>query len=178
VWLALSRRRADAHRFHVHLGEGLCFVAGAQAVGAVAGEQLAVTDQRDLVAELLGLLEVVRGEQDRRPVFVQLADVAPELNSQLEVDARGRLVEDHEPRSVHQRTRQLQAPFLAARQPRGPHVGLRFEVEGADHLFRALLGLGLRHAEVAAVVDERFAHREEAVEVDVLLGEPHPGART
>ena len=36
---------------------------------------------------------------------------------------------------------------------------------------------GSRMPEVAAVVDERLAHRQEAVEVDVLLGEADPGAR-
>ena len=34
-----------------------------------------------------------------------------------------------------------------------------------------------RHAEVAAVVDERLVHGEEAVEVDVLLGEADVAAR-
>ena len=49
------------------------------------------------------------------------------------------------------------------------------EPERVDQLVGALVRVA--HAEVAAVVDERLAHGEEAVEVDVLLGEPDPSAR-
>ena len=62
-----------------------------------------------------------------------------------------------------------------ARELRRPHVGLGAEVEDVDHLVGPLLGLALGQPEVAAVVDERLAHRQEAVEVRVLLGDPeHP----
>ena len=54
------------HRLDVHVGERGGLVGGAQAVGGVARDDPAAADQRDLLAELLGLLEVVRGEQDRR----------------------------------------------------------------------------------------------------------------
>ena len=40
----------------------------------------------------------------------------------------------------------------------------------------ARAGVVPRHAEVAAVVDERLLDGEEAVEVDVLLGQAHPAA--
>src|SRR3712207_7512770 len=42
----------------------------------------------DLAAQLLGLLEVVRREEDRGALLVQPADVPPQLEAQLEVDAR------------------------------------------------------------------------------------------
>ena len=54
---------------------------------------------------------------------------------------------------------------------------LRAQVEHVDHLVRARRGLRAGHAEVAAVVDERLADGEEAVEVDVLLREPDVAAR-
>ena len=75
------------------------------------------------------------------PSRVQPADVAPQLLAQLEVDARGRLVEDHQPRAVHQRAGQQQAAPLAAREPRRARVALRAQAEGVDQLVGALLGL-------------------------------------
>src|SRR3954469_16825659 len=75
-----------------------------EALGAVAGDHVAAADQGDLLAELLGFLEVVSREQDRRPLAVELADVAPQLHPQLEVAALpslwgGRLWRPSPPRS-------------------------------------------------------------------------------
>lgn len=55
---------------------------------------------------------------------------------------------------------------------------LRREVEGTEQLVRSLIRLGGGHPEIAPVVGEHLAHREEAVEVDLLRGEPdqQPGA--
>jgi len=78
---------------------------------------------------------------------------------------------------VHKRPRQQQAAALAARELRGAHVALTLEGEHPDHLFGALLGLVAAHAEVAAVVNQRLPDRQEAVEVDVLLGQADPAAR-
>jgi hypothetical protein len=64
-----------------------------------------------------------------------------------------------------------------ASRRRRAHVALRGQPERLDHLLGTPLDLVLVHAEVAAVVLERLAHREEAVEVDVLLREPDPRAR-
>ena len=110
------------------------------------------------------------------PSLVQAADVAPELAAQLDVDAGGRLVEDHQPRLVQQRAGEQQAAALAAGELRRPHVGLGAQVEDVDHLLGALAPTRAAvEPEVAAVVDERLAHGEEAVEVGVLLGDAdHP----
>ena len=80
--------RADAHRLHVDVLERARAVVRAQPGGRVARDQAAVADQRDLLAQRLGLVEVVGRQQDRRALRVQPADVAPQLGAQLEVDAR------------------------------------------------------------------------------------------
>ena len=111
-------------------------------------------DQRDLLAERLGLLEVVRREQDRRPLLVQAADVAPELVAQLDVDAGGRLVEDHEARLVQQRAGEQQPAAHPAGELRRAHVALGAQVEDVDHLLGALARPPARFMpEVAAVVE-------------------------
>src|SRR4051794_40597147 len=93
------------HRFEVYVGERIGRITFPQTGGGVARNQVTVADQGDLLAQLLGLFEVVRGQQDRRALAVQLADVAPELGPELEVDARRGLVEDHQAWPVHERTR-------------------------------------------------------------------------
>ena len=73
---------------------------------------------------------------------------------------------------MHERAGQQQAPAHAAGQHRGAHVGLRAQVEDVHHLARAAARPGALHAVVAAVVEQRLLDVEEAVEVDVLLGQP------
>ena len=97
-------------------------------------------DQGDLLAESLGLLQVVGGEQDRRPLLVKAADVAPELVAQLDVDPGGRLVEDHQARLVQKRPGKEQAAAHPSGELRRAHVALRAKVEDVDHLLRSLLG--------------------------------------
>ena len=76
----------------------------------------AAVDDRDVPAEALGFLEVVRRQDDRRALLVDLAQEDPHAAADLDVDARGRLVEDQEARLVHQRARDHEPPLHAARQ--------------------------------------------------------------
>ena len=165
------REPAGRHGLQVDLLEAVGVVAVLEAGGGVAGHDLAAADQGDLVAERLGLLEVVRGQEDRRALLVQAADVAPQLLAQLDVDAGGGLVEDDQARLVQQGAGEQQAALHAARELGGAGVALGAQVEDVDHLVGALLGRGLLHAVVAAVVDERLAHGQEAVQVRLLLGD-------
>ena len=61
-------------------------------------EQLAVVDDREPVAELVGLFHVVRGEEDGLAVAVQLAEDLPQRDATLRVEAGGRLVEEQDGR--------------------------------------------------------------------------------
>ena len=134
-------------------------------------DDLAVVDEGDPVAELLGLLDVVGGEQDRGPFVVDALDVVPELEPQLDVDARGRLVEDQQPRPVHHRPRQDHPPFHPAGEGAGAFVALLGQREGLEQLLGALTAFALRHPEVAGVVVERLLDGQEPVEVDLLRRE-------
>ena len=125
------------------------------------------------MAELLGFLEVVGGEQNRGALLVQPADVAPQLDPQFEVDPGGRLVQNHQPRLVHQRPGEQQSPAHSARQARRPYARLGAQIKHVHHLARPSHGLWPAHPVVAAVVHERLLNVEEAVEIDVLLGQAH-----
>ena len=52
-----------------------------------------------------GLLQVMRGEDDAVAVAVHAAHELPQAMAQLDVDARGRLVQHDHWRLVHQRLR-------------------------------------------------------------------------
>ena len=160
---------------------GVLEVGDAVALGQLAAgplaDDLAVVDEGDPVAELLGLLQVVRGQQDRRPLLVDSLHVVPELEPQLDVDPGGRLVEDQQPRPVHQRPGQDQPPLHPAGERAGAFVALLGQREGLEQLLGALAPLALGHPEVAGVVVERLLDGEEPVEVELLRGQPDRLAR-
>ena len=84
----------------------------------VEGEDLAVIHDRDAIAELLRLLHVVRGEQDRLAVAVELAEYVPQREAALRIEPRRRLVEEQNRRPVEDRARDHQP----LRHPAGERV--------------------------------------------------------
>src|SRR5688500_18560946 len=134
--------------------------------GRLVGDQPAVVDDADAVAELLGLLEIMGGEDDGDALGVEAADIVPELLAQLDVDARGRLVEDQDRRRMDHRLGDQQPALHAARQSARIRVGLVLEPHRAQQLKRAPVGLG--NAVEAGLDLERLARREEGVEQDLL----------
>ena len=79
-----------------------------------AGDGLAVRHDRHRVGEPLGLLDVVRRHQDRDALAAQRVDQRPQLLADLRVQADGRLVEQHQPRAVHERAGDQQPAAHAA----------------------------------------------------------------
>ena len=77
------------------------------------------------------------------PSSLIFCDVVPELEAQLDVDAGGRLVEDQQPRPVHQRAGQDQPPLHPAREGAGAFVALIGQREGLEQLGGALAPVGL-----------------------------------
>jgi hypothetical protein len=71
-------------------------------------------DDHDAVGELLCLVEQVRGEHDGHPVRLELADVRPGQPPGSRVEARGRLVEEHDLGTTDQRECERQALLLPA----------------------------------------------------------------
>ena len=62
--------------------------------GVPEREQVPVVDDGEPVAELVGLLHVVRGEEDGLALAVQLAEDLPQREAALRVEAGGGLVEE------------------------------------------------------------------------------------
>ncbi len=67
------------------------------------------------MGELVRLLEVLRGEEDRDPVRDEVANDGPHRAAPARVDAARRLVQEHDPRVAHERHRQVEPALHAAR---------------------------------------------------------------
>lgn len=64
-------------------------------------DDLAVVDDGEAVTESVRFLEVVRGQEDRRPEVAESADLLPEVGSVLRVEARRGLVQEQDVGLVH-----------------------------------------------------------------------------
>ena len=78
------------------------------------GDDPAVVDDGDLVRELIGLLEVLGREEERRPFADLLADHVPHAQAAARIEAGGRLVEEQESRATDERSGEVEAPTHAA----------------------------------------------------------------
>src|SRR5262249_59469410 len=90
------------------------------------GDDAAAVDHDDSVGEALGLLHVLRGEQNRRPGLDELLDEEPEVVARPRVEAGRRLVEEQDGWTGDQ----AGADVEAAAHPAG--VGLDEPVAGLD----------------------------------------------
>ncbi len=122
----------DAHR-GVHADRAL------QLGRRVEGDDATLVDDRHPVAEEVGLLHVVRGEQDRLAVDVEVAEDLPQGDPALRVESGGRLVEEQHLRPVHDRPGDHQPLRHAA----GERHHRRARALGETELLEQPGGLGL-----------------------------------
>ena len=92
--------------------------------GAVLDDRALVQD-RDAVGELLGLVEVLGGEQHGRAALGELLDGLPHLDPRLGVEAGGGFVEEDDRRVADQAHRDVEPASHAARVRRCLAVRLR-----------------------------------------------------
>jgi hypothetical protein len=130
-----GRRVDEALVSHRPADLGLTGDLPGQRVGRAVGDDPAAVEDEDPVGQLLGLVQVVRGEQDRGVELVgeavhQVVELAPGLR----VEARGRLVEEQQLRTADDADRDVEPPPLAA--GKGPDLLLRVlgEPDGLDQL--------------------------------------------
>ena len=109
----------------------------------------------------------MRGEDDGDATGVELADIGPQLLAQLDVDARGGLVEHQHGGRVDHRLGDHQPPLHAARQR--ARVGVRLVGEAHRVEQRHRLAPRLGHAVEAGLDLQRLERREERVEQDLLV---------
>jgi len=104
-----------------------------------------VVHDRQPVGQFLGLLEVVRGQDDRGPRGNDVADQTPGVTAALGVQAGGGFVEEEHIRAIHERQREIKPTTLATGQALDPD---RRPLSQVDHLqrlaYRAWPGQGAR----------------------------------
>ena len=83
-------------------------------VGRAGGDHPALVDHDDVVAELVGLLEVLRGQQQRGAVGDQAAQHLPQVGAAARVETGGRLVEEQHRRRRDQADREVEPAAHAA----------------------------------------------------------------
>ena len=140
------------------------------------GDGLAVRHDRHLVAEALGLLDVVRAHQDRDALAAQAVDERPQLLADLRVEADGRLVEQEQARLVQQRAGDEQPAPHAAAQLVDLALAAVLQVRDVERAVHRLLALALRHAVEVGEDEEVLLDGERHVEVVELGDDAHLGA--
>ncbi len=105
------------------------------------GDDAAVVDDRQSVAERVRLLQVVRGEEDGDAALAQAAHLVPDPGTALRVEAGGRLVQEQQRRLVDQAHADVQPTLLAARVGLRLTVGRLVQLEQRQQVGRAPTGL-------------------------------------
>ncbi len=166
----LLRRPVDLDRLGARvLGDELTRRAG--------GDRGAVGHDRHAVAEALGLLDVVRRHQDARALAAQEVDQRPQLLADLRVEADGRLVQQHEPRPVHEAARDQQPPAHAAAELVDLRVAPVGEVGDLERALDRRLALAARDPVEVREHEQVLLDGQRHVEVVELRDHAALGAR-
>jgi hypothetical protein len=144
--------------------------------GRALGDDAAAVDDGDPVGELVGLLQVLRAEQDRGPPGDQGPGDLPDLPARPRVQAGGRLVEEHHLRGDDDARRDVQPPPHAARVVLGqPARGLA-DAERVEQLVGPRLRRRPRQPEQAPEQDQVLPAGEVLVDRGQLTGQAHGAA--
>ena len=149
---------------------------GLELGGRALGDHLAVVDDGDPVGELVGLVEVLRAEQDRRPSGDERADDVPDLVARARIEAGRRLVEEHQLRRDDDARRDVEPAAHAARVVLDQPAGRLGEAERLEQLGRARLGRGALQAEQPAEQDQVLAPGQVLVDRGELAREADEAA--
>ncbi len=115
-----------------------------QGARRVEGDDAARVHDRRAIAQLLRLLEVVRGDHDRAALGRDRADHVPQVASRLRVEAGRRLVEEDDLGLVHEREGDREPLLLAAGELACERARLRLEPDRLEQPLDALAARGAR----------------------------------
>jgi hypothetical protein len=139
-----------------------------EAAGVATGDDVPVVDHEDVVGEPIGLLEVLRGEQQGGAAVHQQVEHRPQLGPRPRVEAGGGLVEEEHLGSGHERGRQVEAPPHAAGVARHDAVAGVVERELDQQLAGAGLGVTTPELVQLAQHDQVLGAGEQRVDGCVL----------
>jgi hypothetical protein len=157
--------------------EALAADAVLELVGGAVGDDGAAVDHRDAVGQALGLVEVLRGQQDGRALGDEALDRLPQADAAARIQPGRRLVEEQHRRVRDQRGREVEPAAHAAGVGLGHALGCVGELEALEQL----AGAGRRglaaHAVEAADHHEVLLAGQVLVDGGVLAREPDLGAQ-
>ena len=135
------------------------------------GDHRAVVDHHDAIGEVVGLFEVLGGEQHGRAALDQALDHPPQLVATLRVETGGRFVEEQDRRLVDQRRGEVEpTPHAAGVGARHP-VGRVRERETSEEIVSPSFDLGPRQVRELADQAQVLAAGEVLVDCGVLAGQ-------
>src|SRR5258707_12631395 len=161
----------------VHLDDVLLDVLGDQRARRALGDDPAAVHDGEPVAQALGFLHEMRGEQQGFAFLRQAAKPLPDQVARLRVEPRGGLVHEQQLRVVDQRARQGQAPLHAAGERVDPRIGAPLEAGELEQRRNALRHLARRQPEIAAEDEQVLGHGEVGIEIVELRHHADAGAR-
>ena len=137
--------------------------------GRALGHDVPVVDDPDAVGERVGLLEVLRGQEDGDAVLArEPRHLAPERASALHVEPGGRLVEEEDRRPVRECEREIEPALHPARVAADLAVGCEREPDPLEQLLRADAALGAGDPVQRALELEVLPAGEQVVERGLL----------
>src|SRR6266508_4254842 len=142
TWATSTENLVNGHDAALDGDAGRRVEPAYQRRGWIKLQDLAVVHDGHPVAECLGLVQVVDGQHHGAALVVDVAQQIPQVAPRLRVQARGRLVEEDQLRTVHQGTGDGQPLHLAAGQLFAAHVRLFRQPHDIEHL----IGLFGRYA--------------------------------
>ncbi len=143
--------------------------------GVPSAAIVAVVHDHQAVAQLLGLVHVVRGEDEGDAALLEAEQAVPDDVPGLRVETGGGLVEDQDVRVVDEAPGDREAALHAAGQRVDLVVGALGELNEVEQLVGALVDQLARQPEVAAVDEQVLAHRQLVVQGVFLRDDAEPG---
>ena len=126
----------------------------------------AFAEHRDAVGELLGLVEVVRGQQDRRAERAQVADRLPGGAARAGVEAGRRLVEEDQLGVADEREPEVEPALLPARERAAAGAGLLGQADDLDDLVHVARALVVAAEDLEALADGQVRVERRGLEDD------------
>ena len=140
------------------------------------GDDLAAVDDADVVGELVGLLQVLGGEEDRGALVVERPHLLPDRLAADRVEAGGRLVEEEHAGFVDERGGEVESALHPAGVAADAAVGGGDEVDPLEQGVGAAPALGGREPLQGGLQADQLAAGHQRVERRLLQGDPDRGA--
>ncbi len=144
-----------------------------QRVRRALGDDPPVVDDPDAVGEHVGLLEVLRGQEDGHALVLgQPPHLLPQRGPALDVEPGGRLVEEEDARAVDEREREVEPALHPARVAADLAIGRVVEADAVEQLVRTRPALRARQRLEARLQPQVLAAGEQRIERGLLQRSP------